>query len=56
MWLENTISVYWNLLTLATVTRIKTTGEHIAGLVTELVCQPGVGTTLITVGDPSETS
>lgn len=42
--------------TLTTVSHIKTAREDIAGLVTELVCQPGVGTALITIRCPAKTS
>lgn len=43
-------------LTLATVPHIEPTGENVAGLVTELVCEPGVGTALIAVWRPPKTS
>lgn len=44
------------ILTLATVSDVEATGEHVAGLVAELVGQPGVGTALIAVGRPAETT
>lgn len=44
------------VLTLATVSDVEAAGEHVAGLVAELVCQPGVGTALIAVRRPAETT
>lgn len=51
-WLNDTVVV----LTLATVSDVEAAGEHVAGLVAELVGQPGVGTALIAVGRPTETT
>lgn len=45
------IDYYDNIYTLPTVASIKPTGQDVAGLVTELISEPGVCTPLITVRD-----
>lgn len=49
-WMHDKVVV----LTLATVSDVKAAGEHVAGLVAELVGQPGVGTARIAGGHPAE--
>lgn len=45
------IDCYDNIYTLPTVASIKPAGQDVAGLVTELISEPGVCTPLITVRD-----
>lgn len=42
--------------TLATVSHIKTASKYVAGLIAELVGQPGVSTALVTVRRPAQAS